>query len=97
MHEAACKKSAALVAKIELVDGALSAHASLRIAAKELHHVVDSAPEPAAVMACRHFLSCTSPAANTPGTLVFVSPGSVTCAAVNLPGLHSGQPHLKRI
>lgn len=24
-------------------------------------------PEPAAVMACRHFLSCTSPAANTPG------------------------------
>ena len=31
------------------------------------------------MIACRHFLSCTSPAANTPGTLVVVVPGSVIC------------------
>ena len=35
-------------------------------------------PVPAAVMAWRHFLSCTSPAANTPATLVSVVPGLVT-------------------
>mmetsp|Transcript_23442 Transcript_23442/g.69650 ORF Transcript_23442/g.69650 Transcript_23442/m.69650 type:complete len:292 (+) Transcript_23442:315-1190(+) len=34
-------------------------------------------PVPAAVMACRHFLSWTSPQAKTPGTLVVVSPGVV--------------------
>ena len=34
-------------------------------------------PEPAAVIACRNFLSWTSPAANTPGTLVTVEPGVV--------------------
>jgi uncharacterized protein len=35
-------------------------------------------PEPAAVTACRHRLSCTSPTANTPGTLVSTVPGLVT-------------------
>lgn len=32
---------------------------------------------PALVIACRYFLSCTSPAANTPSTSVNVLPGSV--------------------
>ena len=35
-------------------------------------------PEPAAVMACLHCLSCTSPAAKTPGTLVVAPPGAVS-------------------
>jgi signal transduction histidine kinase len=35
-------------------------------------------PVPAAVIAWRHLASCTSPAANTPGTLVAVEPGVVT-------------------
>src|SRR5207237_8499858 len=34
-------------------------------------------PIPAAVTACRKILSLTSPAANTPGTLVFVVSGPV--------------------
>ena len=34
-------------------------------------------PEPAEVIAWRYFVSWTSPAANTPGTLVRVLPGSV--------------------
>ena len=34
--------------------------------------------KPALVMACRYLLSWTSPAANTPGTLVSVEPGFVT-------------------
>jgi len=34
-------------------------------------------PEPAAVTACRKFLSCTSPQANTPATLVLVESGWV--------------------
>src|SRR6266536_622515 len=32
---------------------------------------------PALVIACRYFLSCTSPAANTPAMLVLVVPGCV--------------------
>ena len=35
-------------------------------------------PEPAAVIACIHFMSCTSPAAKTPSTLVSGAPGGVT-------------------
>ena len=34
-------------------------------------------PVPAAVTACRYTLSCTSPAANTPGTLVTVESAAV--------------------
>lgn len=42
------------------------------------HNMASNAPEPAAVMACRYFLSCTSPAAKRPGTLVMLVPGFVT-------------------
>ena len=52
-------------------DNALQ-HAALKL------RDINAAPVPAAVIAWRHFLSWTSPAANTPGTLVSVVPGVVT-------------------
>ena len=53
-------------------------HPSSQKQARRLTGVEQGAPVPAAVMACRYFLSCTSPAAKTPSTLVRVLPAAVS-------------------